>query len=119
MSKQFTDHRVVGNVVVVTLLDARIMDVTAIKAAGKELLAYVEQDPCSVIVNFSRVQFVSSEMLDELLKLHKALMVDRADCMLLFCDVQHRPFQMFTLARMPFLIESDENAALEKLGQPV
>jgi len=103
----------VGDVTVVRFVDRKILDVTNIHELGKELFALVEeQNKKKLLLNFTTVEFLSSETLGELIKLEKK--VKQHSGRLMFSNIKPEIYEVFAITRLNklFDIRDDEAEAL-------
>ena len=104
----------VGDVTVVRFVDRKILDVTNIHELGKELFALVEeQNKKKLLLNFTTVEFLSSETLGELIKLEKK--VKQHTGRLLLSNIKPEIYEVFAITRLNklFDIRDDEAEALK------
>lgn len=103
----------VGDVTVVKFVDRKILDVTNIHELGRELFALVEeQNKKKLLLNFSSVEFLSSETLGELIKLEKK--VKQHSGKLILSNIKPEIYEVFAITRLNklFDIRDDEAQAL-------
>ena len=103
----------VGDVTVVHFVDRKILDVTNIHELGRELFALVEeQNRKKLLLNFSTVEFLSSETLGELIKLEKKVKQQQGRLML--TNIKPEIYEVFAITRLNklFDIRDDEAEAL-------
>ncbi|MCE9605398.1 MAG: STAS domain-containing protein [Planctomycetia bacterium] len=100
----------VGDVTVVRFVDRKILDVTNIHELGKELFALVEeQNKKKLLLNFTTVEFLSSETLGELIKLEKK--VKQHTGRLLLSNIKPEIYEVFAITRLNKLFDiRDEEA---------
>jgi anti-sigma B factor antagonist len=103
----------VGDVTVVRFVDRKILDVTNIHELGRELFQLVEeQNKKKILLNFSAVEFLSSETLGELIKLEKK--VKQHSGKLILSNIKPEIYEVFAITRLNklFDIKDDEAQAL-------
>jgi anti-sigma B factor antagonist len=103
----------VGDVTVVKFVDRKILDVTNIHELGRELFQLVEeQNKKKLLLNFSSVEFLSSETLGELIKLEKK--VKQHSGKLILSNIKPEIYEVFAITRLNklFDIKDDEAQAL-------
>jgi anti-sigma B factor antagonist len=103
----------VGDVTVVRFVDRKILDVTNIHELGRELVQLVEeQNRKKLLLNFSAVEFLSSETLGELIKLEKKVKQHTGKLML--TNIKPEIYEVFAITRLNklFDIRDDEAQAL-------
>ena len=103
-----------GEVVMVTFTQARILDEGTIRAIGTEFEKLTTEAAADrkLLLNFRGVDYMSSAMLGQIMKLHKQCKADNVKLML--CGVCPQVMEIFTITRLNkvLAIESDEAAAL-------
>ena len=107
----------IHDVVVVNLGESTILDGTTIESIGKQLYVLVdEQAQRKVLLNFSRVKFLSSMMLGVLIRLQKrsAAIKGRVVIVGLRPDL-HKVFKITRLEKL-FDFYGDEKDALSSFG---
>lgn len=103
----------VGDVTVVRFVDRKILDVTNIHELGRELVQLVEElNRKKLLLNFSAVEFLSSETLGELIKLEKKVKQHAGKLML--TNIKPEIYEVFAITRLNklFDIRDDEAQAL-------
>jgi anti-sigma B factor antagonist len=103
----------VGDVTVVRFVDRKILDVTNIHELGRELIQLVEeQQRKKLLLNFSTVEFLSSETLGEVIKLEKK--VKQHVGKLILTNIKPEIYEVFAITRLNklFDIRDDEAEAL-------
>ena len=100
----------VGDVTVVRFVDRKILDVTNIHELGRELFALVEeQNRKKLLLNFTTVEFLSSETLGELIKLEKKVKQHAGRLML--TNIKPEIYEVFAITRLNKLFDiRDEEA---------
>jgi anti-sigma B factor antagonist len=107
----------VGDVTVVRFVDRKILDVTNIHELGRELFQLVEeQNRKKLLLNFSTVEFLSSETLGELIKLEKK--VKQHTGKLVLTNIKPEIYEVFAITRLNklFDIRDDEPEGLAALN---
>src|SRR5262245_1680655 len=103
----------VDEITVVRFVDRKILDEATIQEVGNELFNLVEVDQAHrLLVNFSRVDFMSSAALGKLLTLDKKVKANRGT--LKFSNVKPEIFEVFKITKLNkiFSIYKDEADAL-------
>lgn len=106
----------VGDVTVVRFVDRKILDVTNIHELGRELFQLVEeQQRKKLLLNFSSVEFLSSETLGELIKLEKK--VKQHAGRLVLSNIKPEIYEVFAITRLNklFDIREEESEGLAVL----
>ena len=100
----------VGDVTVVRFVDRKILDVTNIHELGRELFALVEeQNRKKILLNFTTVEFLSSETLGELIKLEKKAKQHAGR--LILTNIKPEIYEVFAITRLNKLFDfRDEEA---------
>ncbi len=107
----------VGDVTVVRFVDRKILDVTNIHELGRELFQLVEeQHRRKLLLNFSTVEFLSSETLGELIKLDKK--VKQHSGKLVLTNIKPEIYEVFAITRLNklFDIRDEESEGLATLS---
>ena len=107
-----------GEVLVVYFEDAQILDESKIQQISEELMALVDKVPHGkLLLNFSKVKFMSSSVLGRLVHLNKKCKKDQVD--LKMCNIAPDIMEVFKITRLirVFDIHEDENAALEAFAK--
>jgi anti-anti-sigma factor len=102
-----------GDITVVRLNDARIVEETVIRELGDELMAVVEKEKRNfLVINFAKVEFLSSAALNKLILVERA--AKAAGGKVRVCGLRKELAQIFTLTRLDklFEIKPDEKSAL-------
>ncbi|HEV7281665.1 MAG TPA: STAS domain-containing protein [Pirellulaceae bacterium] len=107
------EERVVEDVTVVTFRDRRLIDSPEVETLSKALFALVELgERRNLLLDFSGVEFVSSAVLNKLVKLQRTLVAGGGSLKLVHLDGElHRIFAMTHLDRM-FEIHADVDEGL-------
>lgn len=100
----------VGAVTVVRLLDRSILDEETIIPIRKDLMQLVEQGKSAILLDFSRVEHLSSSMLGVLIKLNSSVAGQ-----LKLCGIRPVLMEVFKITRLDSIIQiyDDEIRALE------
>ena len=101
------------NAVVARLELSRILEDNKVLELGEELNGLVEVSPArKIVLDFSKVQFISSAALGKLIMTHK--LARKQGRRLLFCNLQPPVVGIFDTTRLSelFEIHADEAAAL-------
>jgi anti-sigma B factor antagonist len=108
-----------GDATVVSFHNSRILDALAIETIGQELYALVDERGCrKIVLDFSNVDFLSSQMLGVLMALQKKATAIRGRVLL--CAVHNdlkKVFQIVKLERV-LPIVADRHTALGVLSLP-
>lgn len=103
-----------GEVVMVTFTQARILDEGTIRSIGAEFEKLTTESAADrkLLLNFRGVDYMSSAMLGQIMKLYKQCKADNIKLKL--CGVCPQVLEIFTITRLNkvLAIESDEAAAL-------
>ena len=107
----------INNVTVVSFASEKLLDPAEVESAGRELYVLVDQQAQrKIVVDFSQVKFLSSQMIGVILNLHKKSKAIKGEVVL--CGLRpelRKVFQITNLDRLLTMVE-DEEAALNKLG---
>lgn len=102
-----------GDVLVIRFTEGRILDETRIRTLGDEMIALLDRtDHENVLINFRKVDFMSSAMLGTLVKFHKKCKEYKANLKL--CDISSDILEVFKITRLNklFDIAKDEQTAI-------
>lgn len=105
-----------NDVTVVTFADSKIIDDTEIQELGQELVALVEQDSHKkIVLNFGRVEFLSSAALGKLISFEKKVRQQKAE--LILTNIRPEIYEVFAITKLTklFTIKDDEADALAVL----
>jgi anti-sigma B factor antagonist len=105
-----------GEITVVRFTDQKIIDPEAIQELGQELFELIESaDRRKIILNFARVEFLSSAALGKLITFEKK--VKRAGAELILTDISPEIFPVFAITNLDklFRIKDREADALAVL----
>ena len=109
--------RVEGETTVASFENDRILDELLIQSLGDELIGLSQSDDVkSVVLNFEKVEFMSSAMIGKLVLLNKKC--GAANKPLRFCCINDNLMEVFKLTNLDkvFQIDDDEATSLGKLG---
>ncbi len=104
----------VGDVTVVRFVDRKILDEASIQELGQELFQLVEVEKrTKLVLNFSKVDFLSSAALGKLLMLEKKIRVRKGKLKL--TNIRPEIYEVFAITKLNKLFEivDDEAKALE------
>ena len=103
-----------GEVVMVTFTQARILDEGTIRSIGAEFEKLTTESAADhkLLLNFRGVDYMSSAMLGQIMKLYKQCKADNIKLKL--CSIVPQVLEVFTITKLDKLIDiaSDEAAAL-------
>jgi anti-anti-sigma factor len=103
-----------GDVVMVTFTQSRILDEHTIREIGKEFanLTLEAAADHKLLVNFAAVNYMSSAMLGQIVRLNKQCKNDNIKLKL--CSICPQVLEVFTITKLNKVldIESDEDSAL-------
>jgi len=102
----------IGDVLVVSFVDRKILDEQNIQIIGEQLFGLVDQSQ-KILLNFSNVEYLSSAALGKLIALNKK--VKAAGGRLILCGIDPNIYEVFELTRLDQIlkIEKDEQTALQ------
>jgi anti-anti-sigma factor len=103
----------IGDVTIVNFIDASILDMAHIQKVADELYSLVdEKDRRKIVLDFSAVRFLSSQMLGVLLTLQKKLQALKGK--MAFCGIKPELKKVFQITALDKLFEfyPDETKAL-------
>lgn len=103
----------IGDVTIVRFVDHKILDSANIQELGDELLSLVEDDQRKkLLLNFSRVEFLSSSALNKLIMLDRV--VEKHHGKLALCNLRPEIQEVFMITRLNqmFTIYDEEADAL-------
>lgn len=104
----------VNDVTVVRFVDRKILDEASIQELGQELFALVEsENRTKLLLNFSKVDFLSSAALGKLIMLDKKIKVRKGKLRL--TNIRPEIYEVFAITKLNklFDIKKDETEALE------
>lgn len=105
-----------GQVTVVAFADSKIIDEEEIQELGRELGELVERDGHKkLVLNFGRVEFMSSAALGKLISFEKKVRQHKAD--LILTNIRPEIYEVFAITKLTklFKIKDDEADALAVL----
>lgn len=105
-----------SGVTVVTFNDSKIIDEQEIQELGQELIDLVEKDSRpKIVLNFSRVEFMSSAALGKLISFEKKARVAKSK--LILTNIRPEIYEVFAITKLTklFTIKDDEADALAVL----
>jgi anti-sigma B factor antagonist len=103
-----------GDVTVVSFTDRKILDEQNIQSIGEQLYALVEDGgKRKMVLNFSRVEYLSSAALGKLITLNKKLQAAKGR--LALCGIAPQLYEVFEITGLKkvFNIYDDEQEALQ------
>lgn len=100
----------VGDTTVVRFLDRKILDEANIEALGKELFSLVEeQGRRKVLLNFTKVEFLSSAALGKLITLYHKVKSHQG--MLKLSNIRTEIYEVFAITKLNKLFDIKEDEA--------
>ena len=109
----------VGEVGVVNFLTSQVLDEMNVQQLGQELNDLVEkQYMVKMVINFSKIKFLSSAVLGKLIALNKKIAAQKGR--LAFCDINNDIMEVFRITRLDKLIPiyEDEDKAVKRVLKP-
>lgn len=106
----------IGDVTVVNFTMSKILDEQVIQSIGEQLYSLVEElGRRKVILNFTKVEYLSSAALGKLITLHKKLAAVKGK--LALCCIDPQIFEVFEITGLKkvFKIHADEQEALQAM----
>jgi anti-sigma B factor antagonist len=107
----------IREVTIVNFQDTSILDTAQIEQIGSELYAYVDDRGCKrLILDFTKVQFLSSSALGLLITLHKKVAAVKGA--LVLCGLRKDLMKIFEITNLAkiFTFKPDEKEALAVFG---
>ncbi len=107
----------IGDVTIVTLQEARLLESHQLDALGQELYRLVDQmDRKKLIVDCTKVQFLASAAISVFINLQKKSSGIKG--MLIICGLRKELMQVFEITKLTklFKFAADEKAALQLIG---
>jgi len=104
----------IGDVTVVNFVDRKILDEQNIQIIGQQLFSLVDElGRRKVLLNFQKVEYLSSAALGKLITLNKKLL--SAGGRLILCSINPQIFEVFEITKLDkfFNIQKEEQAALQ------
>jgi anti-anti-sigma factor len=120
MSADLLEVSGVRGVTIVRFTRRTILDPMLIEQLGERLLSLVEEENCRrLVLDFARVESVTSAMLGKLVLVHNAIL--EADGRVVFASVDPFLKQIFRVCNLPqdISIHASEADAVEALAAPV
>ena len=108
-----------GEVGVVNFLTSQVLDELNVQQLGNELTDLVEkQYMVKMVINFSKIKFLSSAVLGKLIALNKKIAAQKGR--LAFCNINADIMQVFKITRLDKLIAiyDDEEDAIKGIMKP-
>lgn len=109
-----------ADVVVVTLQPTKILDEVSIRQIGEEFKTLTTQAAADrkLLLNFSRVTFMSSSMIGQIMLLSRYCKSDKVTLKL--CSISPNIMEIFTLMRLNKVLDiyPGEEEAVEAFGSP-
>lgn len=104
-SQQWLKVEPLADTAVVRFLQPRILDEELIDHIGQELFRLIEQEGCRrMVLDFARVEVVSTHMLGELLVLHKRMRA--AAGRLALCEFRPSLREVFEVLKLPAVLHT-------------
>jgi anti-sigma B factor antagonist len=106
----------IGDVTVVNFTMTKILDEQVIQSIGDQLYSLVDElGKTKVVLNFSKVEYLSSAALGKLITLHKKLVAAKGK--LALCNIDLKIAEVFDITglRRVFKIFNDEQEALQSM----
>jgi anti-sigma B factor antagonist len=99
-----------SSITVVRFKDQKIIDPEAIQELGQELFDLIDKDDCrKIILNFARVEFLSSAALGKLITFEKK--AKRAGAELILTDISPEIFPVFAITNLDKLFKIKDREA--------
>ena len=111
-------HATKGDVLVIYFTDARILDESRIRKLGDDLIELLGRtDQEKVLLDFRRVEFMSSAMLGTIVRMNKKCKEYKAKLKL--CSIAPDILQVFKITKLDKLLDiaADEETALKAFGK--
>ena len=108
----------VDEIVIVTLLDAKILDQTQIQSLADSIFPLIEEkEKISLILDFSKVKFLSSSVLGLLIRISKKVYQQAGT--LCLCRIDRKIDEIFKITRLDqvFTIMPDRESAIESVNE--
>ena len=109
----------IGDVAVVNFLTSQVLDELNVQQLGQELNDLVDKEgKTKLVINFSKIKFLSSAVLGKLISLNKKLSAQKGR--LAFCHINSDVMQVFKITRLDKLIPiyDDEDEAVKGISKP-
>jgi anti-sigma B factor antagonist len=97
------DVREVGDVAVAQLRDRQILDRRQIMELGEELYKLAEKDQAKILLDFSSVVFLSSEVLGKLISMQRKVKLRKGTMKL--CNLSPNILEIFTLCNLDLIFD--------------
>ncbi len=114
MTKQtFLDISTRGDITVATVQSADLLEAINVDAFGKEIIAYLEANPgLNLVLDFGKVDYLSSAVLTELLRAHKTL--SKSGGKVRLCSLKPKIREVFEITNLDkvFPINDDVDTAV-------
>ncbi|HBO45454.1 MAG TPA: anti-sigma factor antagonist [Planctomycetaceae bacterium] len=114
------DIRDVQDVVVVSFLHGKILDQTVIRQVGEEFKGLTTQSAADrrLLLNLSKVGFMASAMIGQIMALHKQCKKDKVDLKL--CCISPNIMEVFQITTLDKILDihDTEEKALAAFGPP-
>jgi len=107
----------IGDVTIVTLQEARLLESRQLETVGEQLYHLVDQmDRKKLVVDCSKVQFLASAAISVFVNLQKKSTAIKGT--LIICGMRKELMQVFEITKLTklFKFAADEKAALQLLG---
>ncbi len=108
------EYKKYGPIVVAIVYSNQVVDSTLVQDFGDEIVKFFEDRPHShLLLNFSKVDFMSSAMLTELLRINDTVRRQRGSMRI--CGLRKQMREIFTITKLDnmFHIEDDCKACLK------
>lgn len=109
------EYKKYGAVVVGSVYATQVVDAASVASFGDDVIAFLERHPNShLMLNFSRVDYMSSAMLSELLRINEVVRRQRGSLRL--CGLRKEMREVFQITRLDamFHIDDDCKEALKR-----
>ncbi len=109
----------IGDVCVVNFLTSQVLDEMNVQQLGQELNDLIDKEgKTRLVVNFSKIKFLSSAVLGKLISLNKKMTSLKGR--MAFCAINPDIMQVFKITRLDKLIDiyDDEDAAVKGVSKP-
>jgi len=109
----------IGDVTVVNFMTSQVLDEMNVQQLGRELDDLLENEYANkMVINFSKVKFLSSAVLGKLISLNKKIAGMKGR--IAFCGINSDIMQVFKITRLDKLIPitDDEEDAVKKVLKP-
>lgn len=115
MATLITDEQ--AGVLIARFQGGRIIDESHIENLGRELAGLLNQEKKKIVLNFAKVNFMSSAMIGKLIQFGKKCTNSGVELRL--CDINENIDEVFKLMKLEsfFSVAEDEEAAVASLGK--